>query len=183
MLFSAEWGEGIISQRVTMMVFFTGNKYVLVFSSWSSSLSCCRRSLAHLANSSWLLVAVSSRRTRRYSACVLRCSAAALAVGTGRKLRSVHSYNGCGAWLAFRDAGAIVTLERRKHTRLLMTEAPIRLMMCTATSTAKTMTRRDVISACVYSVDARRPGGWRALCRDAGGEAVVVGRSSSTYVV
>lgn len=64
---------------------------VLFFSSSSSSLSCCRRSFAHLANSSWLLVALSSLWTLRYSVCILRCSAAALAVGTGRKLMSVQS--------------------------------------------------------------------------------------------
>ncbi len=69
----------------------THGLHILVFSSCSSSLSCCLRSLAHLANSSWLLVAVNSRRTLRYSACVLRCSAADLAVGTGRKLSNVHN--------------------------------------------------------------------------------------------
>lgn len=37
----------------------------LIFSSSSSILSCCRRSFAHLANSSWLLVAFRSRLTLR----------------------------------------------------------------------------------------------------------------------
>lgn len=40
-----------------------GGDDALIFSSSSSILSCCRRSFAHLANSSWLLVAFRSRRT------------------------------------------------------------------------------------------------------------------------
>ena len=39
------------------------------------------------------------------------------------------------------DVGA----KQGKLTRLLMTEAPIRLIMCTATSTAKTTTRSEAI--------------------------------------
>lgn len=40
-----------------------GGGDALIFSSSSNILSCCRRSFAHLANSSWLLVAFKSRRT------------------------------------------------------------------------------------------------------------------------
>lgn len=46
----------------------------LIFSSSSSILSCCRRSFAHLANSSWLLVAFRSRLTLRKDSCSSRWS-------------------------------------------------------------------------------------------------------------
>lgn len=64
---------------------------VLAASSCSSSLSCCRRSFAHLANSSWLLVAFSSPRTFKYSACSFLCCAAVFDVEIGRTLTAVHS--------------------------------------------------------------------------------------------
>jgi hypothetical protein len=57
---------------------------VLFFSSSSRSLSCWRRSLAHFANWSWLLVALSSRRTDKYSFCFNRCSVNCLETGIGR---------------------------------------------------------------------------------------------------
>lgn len=65
---------------------------VLAASSCSNSLSCCLLSFAHLANSSWLLVALSSPLTRRYSACSVLCLAACWDVEIGRKLMAVQSY-------------------------------------------------------------------------------------------
>lgn len=59
---------------------------ILFFSSSSSILSCWRRSFAHFANSSWLLVAFRSRRTFRYDFCSSRCSRICADVPTGAEV-------------------------------------------------------------------------------------------------
>lgn len=63
----------------------------LFCSSFSSSLSCCLFSFAHFANWSWLLVALSSSRTRRYSFCTCLFSTASLDDSSGSRFNTLHS--------------------------------------------------------------------------------------------
>lgn len=101
---------------------------VLFFSSCSSRLSCRRRSFAHLANSSWLLVACRSRRHARNSFCSLRCSANSLECAVGKRFNNVHSYGGS----AFRQPNCVPHCLRcaveTELARSLMAEAPMVLI-------------------------------------------------------
>lgn len=80
MVCSSETAEG---WRFPGKVVVVGGGDALIFSSSSSILSCCRRSFAHLANSSWLLVALRSFRTVRYRACSSRWSRICFEVPSG----------------------------------------------------------------------------------------------------
>jgi hypothetical protein len=66
--------------------------FLLFFSSCSKTLSCCLLSLAHFANSSWLLVAFNSVRNLRNCAFNSLCSAEDLETPARKRLYKFHNY-------------------------------------------------------------------------------------------
>lgn len=121
----------------------------LFCSSCSSSLSCCLFSFAHFANWSWLLVALSSSRTRRYSFWAFLFSTASLDDSRGNRFNMLHS---CDKLLISNTAAkhtASVKLQHRElrrvggRTRPLMAAAPTLFTITVNSSTAK-MTRMRV---------------------------------------
>ena len=121
--------------------------FVLFFSSSSRSLSCCRRSLAHFANSSWLLVAVNSRRTAKYSACFVRCSENCFDIAIGREVAMRQTWKNHVSIYRLATCPEALVGGAQRHTNVLIVVAPMLLMSWITSSTMNMRTSKEGILA------------------------------------